>query len=74
MRYTNLRCQSEAAYWQIIKIKLTREDTATNGDISSERAFLVDVGALNSLREEKTHTIKNGQANASNFCISDRHQ
>lgn len=46
-----------------IILKLTREDTATDGDVSSERAFLVNVSALNSLkgREKKNLQSKNGQ-------------
>lgn len=34
--------------------KLTREDTATDGDISSEGAFLVNVSAVNSLVKTKS--------------------
>lgn len=32
---------------------LTREDTATDGDISGEGAFLVNVSAVNSLEKQK---------------------
>lgn len=38
-----------------LSVKLTREDTATDGDISSEGAFLVNVSAINSL--EKTDSF-----------------
>lgn len=37
----------------IYTVSLTREDTATDGDISSEGAFLVNVSAVNSLLKIK---------------------
>lgn len=39
--------------WSQNRVELTREDPATDGDISSEGAFLVNVSAFNSLGETK---------------------
>ncbi len=37
----------------LVSVQLTREDTATDGDISGEGAFLVNVSAVNSLVKTK---------------------
>lgn len=41
----------------IYTVSLTREDTATDRDISSEGAFLVNVSAVNSLLEIRQYFI-----------------
>lgn len=58
------------------EIKLTREDTATNGDISGKGAFLVNVGAINSLREggKSTYNQTRTYSSIKHLCASHMHQ